>query len=88
MQVYTKTDDNKPNLDDYRDRNGFLTVDGLQVGIKITDARLRFGHLDLLITPLTGSGKRWVEQHRIELEEAKAVVETPSHTGTFTTDSF
>ena len=40
-------------------------MEGLTVGVKITDVRVRFGHLDLLVKPLNGSGERWVEQHRV-----------------------
>jgi hypothetical protein len=32
-------------------------------------ARLRFGHLDLLIAPSVGNGERWVEQHRVVLDD-------------------
>lgn len=37
----------------------------LTVGVYIKDARVRFGHIDLLVTPIEGSGQTWVEKHRL-----------------------
>ena len=68
MNIYSKETTTKPDLDAYRDKIGMITVDDLLVEVKITDARLRFGHLDLLVTPVSGSGERWVEKHRISVE--------------------
>ncbi len=67
MNIYSKETTTKPDLDSYRDKTGMIAVDDLLVEVKITDARLRFGHLDLLVTPVSGSGERWVEQHRISV---------------------
>lgn len=64
--IYSRSD-GTPDLAAYRDRVGTLAVDNLTVDVKITDARMRYGHLDLLVTPIAGNGERWVEQHRIEL---------------------
>ena len=70
MKIYTPSEGPTPDLATYRDRQGFIKVDDLRVEVKVTDARLRFGHLDLLVTPVAGSGERWVEQHRVDLPEA------------------
>lgn len=67
MRIYTPSEGETPDLDSYRDRIGTLAVDNLRVQVKITDARMRFGHLDLLVTPVAGDGERWIEQHRVEL---------------------
>jgi hypothetical protein len=67
MRIYTPSDGETPDLASYRDRTGTIAVDNLRVQVKITDARMRFGHLDLLVTPIAGEGERWIEQHRIEL---------------------
>jgi len=64
--TYSRSD-GTPDLAAYRDRTGTLAVDKLNIDVKITDARMRYGHLDLLVTPIAGQGERWVEQHRIEL---------------------
>ena len=67
MRIYTPSEGESPDLASYRDRLGTLTVDSLQVQVKVTDARMRFGHLDLLVTPVAGTGERWIEQHRVDL---------------------
>ena len=67
MKIYSKKLDNMPDLDTFPGRNGIMTVDDLSVEVKITDARLRFGHLDLLITPVAGDGEQWVEEARVAM---------------------
>lgn len=54
----------------FRGRTGTLEFDGLRIGVAIIDARTRFGHLDLLVTPLAGTGTKWIEQHRVAVEPA------------------
>jgi hypothetical protein len=44
---------------------GIVTMDELQFGVLIKDSRVRFGHLDYLVSPLTGEGIKWVEHHRV-----------------------
>lgn len=56
------------NLDEMADRTGTIELDGLVVGIIVKKARVRFGHLDLLVTPQHGSGERWIESRRISLK--------------------
>lgn len=68
MPTYTAKD--KPDLDRYKDRTGQITIESLTVDVQIKDARLRFGHIDLLVTPVLGTGSQWVEQHRVEIEDA------------------
>lgn len=67
MPTYTAKD--KPDLDQYKDRVGQITIESLTVDVQIKDARLRFGHIDLLVTPVLGGGSQWVEQHRVEIED-------------------
>lgn len=67
MTTYKSSDGGTPDLATYKDRYGFIAVDNLRVEVKVKDARLRFGHLDLLVSPVSGSGERWFEQHRITL---------------------
>lgn len=47
---------------------GIVTLDELQFGVIIKDARVRFGHLDYLIAPLSGEGVKWVENHRVTIK--------------------
>ena len=67
MRIYTPSEGEAPDLNTYKDRFGTIAVDDLSVEVRIADARLRFGHLDLLVTPVAGSGQRWVEQHRVQI---------------------
>jgi hypothetical protein len=53
------------DLNDYRDKQGVISIDGLQVAVDIKDARVRFGHLDLLVTPTLGAGEKWMESRRV-----------------------
>lgn len=66
MRIYA-AENEKPDLETYRDKIGTIAVDDLRIQVKVTDARMRFGHLDLLVTPVSGTGERWIEQHRVEL---------------------
>lgn len=65
MITYSKTTEGKPDLDSLRDRSGIMVMNDLTIEVKITDARNRYGHLDLLVTPVAGSGEKWVEHHRV-----------------------
>lgn len=55
------------DLNDYRNKQGIITLDGLRVAVDIKDARVRFGHLDLLVTPTLGTGEKWMESRRVEI---------------------
>jgi hypothetical protein len=72
MSIYS-SDTKSPDLDSFVGRTGNFDTDGLSFGVRVVKARLRFGHLDLLITPTFGKGERWVEQHRVNLSEAEEV---------------
>lgn len=55
-------------LDSFEGKVGVMEVDELRFDVRITAARIRFGHLDFRITPVDGSGAKWVESHRISLD--------------------
>jgi hypothetical protein len=40
---------------------------GLKYEVKIRDSRLRWGSVDYLIAPVTGSGTRWVSGESVKL---------------------
>jgi hypothetical protein len=65
MKTYTKQE--LKNSDPMRliGKKGRITLNDLTINVHIVDARVRFGHIDLLIEPITGSGKKWVEKHRV-----------------------
>ena len=50
-----------------RGMSGVMKMEDLQISVNVVEARLRFGHLDLLVTPVAGTGERWVETHRVAL---------------------
>lgn len=51
----------------YRGRLAKVTLEGMEVGIKISEVRSRYGHVDLLVTPRQGSGERWIQADRVTL---------------------
>lgn len=53
------------DLDSYKDRTGTIDVNGLSIGVVIKDARIRYGHLDFLVTPILGTGEKWMENHKV-----------------------
>jgi len=67
MQTYTKKDVEKIDPKGFIGSKATMVIDELTVGVTIKDARVRFGHIDVLVEPINGSGKQWVEKHRISL---------------------
>lgn len=51
----------------YRGKFARVTLEGLEFGVKITDVRKRYGHVDLLVTPRSGEGERWIQSDRVTL---------------------
>ena len=49
---------------------GTISFDDLEVSVKIHKERFRYGRLDVLVRPITGSGSRWVEFHRVKMERS------------------
>jgi hypothetical protein len=46
---------------------GMLTTytEGLKVPVTVKDAREVYGRTDYLVTPIGGSGEKWVEAYRV-----------------------
>lgn len=66
MKTYTKNDVHKENLEALIGTTGLMQFDDeLSVRVRIVDTRTRFGHIDLLVEPTDGNGKKWVEKHRV-----------------------
>ena len=65
MQTYTKEDIAKVNPKGLSGSSALMDCGELTIGVRIKDARVRFGHIDLLVQPLEGEGEVWVEKHRI-----------------------
>jgi len=60
------------DLEAYKGLEGRVTQNNLTVNVKITDARIRYGHLDLCVTPIAGEGTVWVERKNIVIPEDKS----------------
>jgi len=56
----------------YKGLEGEITQNNLTINVVIKDARIRYGHLDLCVTPVAGSGNVWVERKNIVIPEDKS----------------
>ena len=70
---FARTPDGAIDFDAYRGHKGSYNVESLDVEVLVLEARQRFGHLDLLITPVAGNGERWTEFKNIELHDDPAL---------------
>lgn len=52
----------------YIGKKGLMGMDGLQVQVRVLNARARFGIMDFLVTPTRGGGQKWVESSRVRLD--------------------
>jgi len=50
-------------------RKGQIELNSLTVEVGVLNARHRYGHVDLLISPNAGSGEQWVEARRVKLAD-------------------
>lgn len=56
-------------LSEFIGKDGTIELGGLAVAVEIHDARHRFGHVDVKVTPKAGTGTAWVEHNRVALAE-------------------
>lgn len=75
---YARTEDGKIDLTAYIGKTGAIEANGLSVNVTIKDARTRYGHLDLSVTPLAGTGERWVEYKNIAINSDPGLVGAPA----------
>lgn len=68
MKTYNKTDVEKADPKSLIGSLGLVTCDDLEVEVRVENARVRFGHIDLLVTPISGTGEQWIEKHRIKIK--------------------
>lgn len=73
---YARTKDGKINLDAYKGKKGRIVENNLTINVKILEARTRYGHLDLKVTPIAGEGQVWVERKSIQIDKDPAYVKT------------
>ena len=57
----------------YLGRSGHYHVQGMEVAVKVVDARVSFGQVQLEIEPFSGTGTAWVARDsvRLPVEEGK-----------------
>jgi len=70
--TYMRDANGSIDLAAYKGLEGEIAQNNLTVRVKIKDARIRYGHLDLCVTPLAGSGHVWVERKNIVIPEDKS----------------
>ena len=64
-RIVTKNDVTPTDLENLAGKTGTVELDGLTFRVTVLEARIRFGHLDFHVTPCDGTGKKWVEAHRV-----------------------
>ena len=66
---YALTSDGKIDYEVYKGLTASVEETGLIVDVRIVDTRRRYGHLDFLVVPVSGSGERWTEFKNVTLHE-------------------
>lgn len=46
-------------------RTGIYKIDGLEIHIHINDIKAAFGRIDYNISPISGSGEKWVDHNNL-----------------------
>ena len=64
---FARTTDGKINFDAYRGLTGTVTWSDMVIDVAGVDARQRYGHLDLQVTPISGQGFIWLERKNVHL---------------------
>ena len=64
---FARTMDWKINFDAYRGLTGTVSWADMVIDIAVVDARQRYGHLDLQVTPISGHGLLWLERKNVHL---------------------
>ena len=70
---YARTESGHVDTNAYIGLDGSITANSLSVDVKIIGARIRYGHLDLRVTPVAGAGDVWVERKNITIPEDPAL---------------
>jgi hypothetical protein len=66
VRTYSRTE--QTELSSAIGKEGVVFIDELSIGIKITKERFRYGHYDVLVSPLVGNGEKWVEFHKVKVK--------------------
>ena len=54
-------------LQNYIGQKGLLSFDVLKCQVNILDAKMAYGNLRFLVTPVSGSGEVWVDSSRVSV---------------------
>ena len=66
VRTYSRTE--QTSLSSAIGKEGVVFIDELSIGIKIMKERFRYGHYDVLVSPLIGNGEKWVEFHKVKVK--------------------
>jgi hypothetical protein len=66
--IVLDAEDKPIDLTTYKGLRASISVDTLAFDVEIKDARIRFGRLDFLVSPNSGIGVKWVEQHKVSIK--------------------
>ena len=61
-----------PDTSSYVGKVGTFTpfrLPGLRVNVRVLDARSKFGRVDLLVSPVAGTGAEWVQSKNVTLDQ-------------------
>ena len=70
---FARTSDGKIDFDAYEGLRATTEYGPLVIEVQIIGARQRYGHLDLLVTPVAGNGERWIERKNL------AIIDDPAN---------
>lgn len=59
--------DGKVDLSAYIGLQASYKVGALEFAVIVNDARIRYGHLDLYVTPRVGLGHRWIQADKLTI---------------------
>ena len=54
-------------------QSGTLRANGLDITVRITDAKIAYGNVRYLVTPVSGTGSVWVDAGRVSFENSSEV---------------
>jgi hypothetical protein len=74
--TYARNQDGKINLGAYIGQKVFFSIPDMDMKVEgtVTDARVRYGHLDLLVIPTKGTGSKWFERKNVSIPEDPAEI--------------
>jgi hypothetical protein len=84
---FARTSDGKIDFDAYEGLRATTDFGPLVIEVQIIGARQRYGHLDLLCTPIAGLGERWIERKNLVINDDPADAPAESYQDATVADS-